>query len=100
MSVFKKNIEEIIRNQTTFKNEILSYFKDDMSEIKSLLKLIKTKDNFINKELNKIKTKFKKTKFKNTIDSLFFMHPKRNESYFVWWDSENEEAIILKYEKR
>lgn len=99
MSVFKKNIEEIIRNQSTFKNEILSYFKHDMNEMKTLLKHIKSKDDFINKELNKIKTKFKKAKFKNTIDSLFFMHPKRNENYFVWWDSENEEAIILKYEK-
>ncbi len=100
VSIFKKNIEDIIKNQERFRTEILDWFNSDLSETKNILNDIKTNDDFIKKETKKLKDKFKKIKFKKTIHTLFFMHANRNEDYFVWWDKENEEAIILKYERK
>jgi len=28
------------------------------------------------------------------------MHPHRNEEFYVWWDSEGQEVVILNYGKK
>jgi hypothetical protein len=93
-------IKQIIENQEKHKKEIISFFKRDYKETKKFLKKINTKDEFISKKKEELLEKFKRFKVTDGVEKLFFMHPKRNETYYVWWDNENNEAIVLKYEKK
>ena len=92
--------QQIIDNQEEFKSNILSYFLREFSNAKKELNRIKSKDEFILKEKDKLKNKFKKIKPNKYIAQLFFMHSKRNKFFYVWWDKESNEAKILQYDKR
>ena len=96
----KHTIQEIIDNQENFKNEILRYFSSEVKEARKDLYEIESEDELIKKEVEKMKSKFSKTKFRKGFDKLFFMHPNRNKTKYAWWDKEKEEALILSYEKR
>jgi len=94
------SIQQIIENQTKFKEDILSFFSKENAEAKKMLNDIKSEDEFIIKEKNKLKNRFKKIKEENHFNRLFFLHSNRNTSIYVWWDENEKEAKILKYDKR
>lgn len=95
-----RTIQDIIDNQEEYKNEIYLWFKEDLAKTRALLKSIKGNSEFIQKEKEKLQKKLKRAKFKLYLDKLFFMHSQRNKEYYVWWDKESKEALIVKYEKR
>lgn len=80
--------------------QILNYFSKDLAKTRRELFAIKTDDEFIMSEKQKLKKKFKSTPFKDRLSKLFFTSKNRNKDYYVWWDTENEEAKILTYEKK
>lgn len=92
--------QQIIENQTKFKEEILSFFLKENAEAKKVLNSIESEDEFIIKEKNKLKNRFKKIKEENHFDRLFFLNSNRNPNLYVWWDEDEKEAKILKYGKR
>jgi len=93
-------IQQIIDNQKVYRKEILRWFTDDLKETKDDLLSIDTEDEYIQDQVDKLKKTFKRAKYKKEIDRLFFLHPKRNEEFYVWWDSEGAEAVILSYGKK
>lgn len=93
-------IQQIIDNQSKHKEEIFSFFSKEYSDAKKMLNGIKSEDNFILKEKNKLKNRFKKIKEKNYLERLFFLNSCRNPILYVWWDKNDKEAKILKYDKR
>lgn len=93
-------IQEIINNQEEFKEQILSYFLKEYNNAQKELGKIECDDNFILNEKEKLQQKFKTIKPQKYIEQLFFMHSKRNKVFYVWWDKEENEAKILKYDKR
>jgi len=92
--------QQIIDNQKNYRKLILKWLTDDLRRSKKELLEIKSKDKFIQSEVEKLKGKFKKTKQKKEIDRLFFMHPNRNREFYAWWDEQNQEVFILSYGKR
>lgn len=94
------SIQKIIENQTKFKKEIIVYYTKEYSESKRILNRINSQDAFIIKEKNKLKNRFKKIKLKNYIERLFFLNFNRNKVFYVWWDEDEKEAKIFKYDKR
>lgn len=95
-----KTIKQIIDNQNKFKAHILQWLNYDLNNTKKELLKIKSENEFIQTEVNKLKVKFKKALYKKEIDKLFFMHPKRSEVFYAWWDAENQEVVILNYDKK
>ena len=61
---------------------------------------IKSKDEYIQEQVKKLKIKFKKNLYKKEIDKLFFLHPKRNMEFYAWWNKEEQEVVILSYGKK
>lgn len=93
-------IQKIINNQKEYRKLILKWLTNDLRNTKKTLYEINSDDEFIKSEVEKLKNKFKKTTYKKEIDKLFFMHPNRNEEFYVWWDVEEQEALILSYGKK
>lgn len=96
----KHTLKEIIHNQKTFKEKIVYSFFDGIKNAKNELKEIKSQDKFILKEKGKLEKLFKKIHIKTQLDKLFFMNPNRNREYYVWWDENKEEVLILKYDEQ
>jgi len=94
------SIQQIIENQSKYKEEIYDWFKKDYSETKSLLFKIETEDKFILSEKEKLEKKFKKFNFLKYLKKFFFMNINRNKEFYIWWDDENKEANILQYDRR
>ncbi len=92
-------IQEIIDNQNDFKEEILAWFGEDLKKTKKELNEIQSRNQFIQNEKIKLIKKFDKTNFNKFFSKLFFMHSSRNKDFYVWWDKDNHEAHILKYDK-
>lgn len=92
--------QQIIINQKNYRKEILKWLTKDLRETKKELFMIDSEDDYINSQVDKLKKMFKKTKYKKEIDRLFFIHPKRNEELYAWWDEENQEVVILNYGKK
>lgn len=93
-------IKQIIENQKINRKLILNWFTQDLRESKKILIDIKSKDKYIQEQVEKLKNRFKKTLYKNEIDKLFFMHPKRNTKIYAWWNKEEQVVIILNYGKK
>ena len=93
-------IKQIMDNQRKFRKLMLSWLSKDLRESKKKLIEIKSDDEYINEQANKLKDKFKKTLYKKEIDKLFFIHPKRNEEFYAWWDEEQQEVVSLSYGKK
>jgi len=93
-------IQQIINNQKSYRKEILKWLTTDLKRAKKNLFEIKSDDEYINSQVEKLKIRFKKTLYKKEIDRLFFMHPKRNQKFYVWWNSKEEEVVILSYGKK
>lgn len=93
-------IKQIIDNQEKNKNEILKFFRDEINASKSELRSIKTTDEFIEKEKEKLIKRFKKTNTIESIKKYFFLSNKRDLNYFLWWEANTQEALILKYDKK
>jgi len=93
-------IQQIIENQKKFKEEIFYFFSKEHAEAKKILSEIESDDEYIVKEKNKLKNRFKKIKQRNYIERLFFLNSCRNTIFYVWWDEEEKEAKIFKYDKR
>ena len=72
----------------------------DLNKSKKKLISIKSDDKYIQEQVKKLTSRFKKTLYKKEIDKLFFMHPNRNEEFYAWWDSEGREVVILNYGKK
>lgn len=92
--------KQIIENQEKFKEEILSYLLREVRDTKKELNKIETTDEFILKEREKLLNKFKKTNSEKSIKKYFFTNSKRDENFYVWWDEQQQEALILAYGKK
>lgn len=93
-------IKQIIDNQEKNKENILQFFKEEINQSKSELRGIKTTDEFIVKEKEKLLRKFKKTNTLESIKKYFFLSRKRDLTYYLWWESNTQEALILRYDKK
>lgn len=93
-------IQQIIDNQSKYKKEIINFLKNELVDIVKELSEIKTNDEYIIQEKNKLKKKLSQTKFIKSAESLFFLSKKRSEEYYVWWDENLQEAITLTYGKK
>ena len=93
-------IKQIIDNQKSYRKVILKWLTEDLKKTKKDLFDIDSEDEYIKLQVDKLKKKFKKTLYKKEIDKLFFMHPKRNEEFYLWWDDKGQEVIILSYGKK
>jgi len=93
-------IKQIIDNQASHRNLILQWLTKDLRESKKKLFEIESDDEYIITQADKLKDRFKKTLYKKEIDKLFFMHPKRNEDLYAWWNDEEQEVVILSYDKK
>jgi hypothetical protein len=93
-------IQKIIENQKEFKDKIFSFLSKENAEAKKILNSINSEDEYIIKEKNKLKNRFKKIKQKKYIEHLFFLNSHRNTVFYVWWDDEEKEVKIFKYDKR
>lgn len=92
--------KSIIENQRQFKEEIISFLKTEFKETKRELEKIKTKDEEINLYKNKLSNLSKKANVKNGIEKFFISENNIYPKFYAWWDEENNEVIILKYETR
>lgn len=93
-------IKQIIENQNSYRKLILRWLTNDLRESKKKLVDIKSKDEYIQEQVKKLKMKFKKNLYKKEIDKLFFLHPKRNIELYAWWNKEEQDVIILSYGKK
>ena len=55
---------------------------------------------FIVKEKEKLLRKFKKTNTLDSIKKYFFLSSKRDLTYYLWWENNTQEALILRYDKK
>jgi hypothetical protein len=83
------SFNEILENQKKFQKEIMYFFLEEYDEAKRELKYIKSKEEYIIKQ-----------RPGNHFKHLFFSKSKKNGDYYAWWDFNNEEVKIIKYEKR
>ena len=93
-------IKQIINNQKTYKKMILDWLSKDIKKSKKELFSIKSKDEYIQEQVIKLKDRFKKISYKKETSKLFFMHPDRNDKFYAWWDNEEQKVIILNYGKK
>jgi len=92
--------QQIMNNQKSYRKFILEWLTRDLRETKKTLLEIKSDDEYIQSQVDKLKGKFKKTLYKKEIHRLFFTHPQRNEQFYAWWDEKNQEVVILSYGKK
>jgi hypothetical protein len=93
-------IKQIIDNQEKNKNHILQFFREEINQSKVELRGIKTSDEFIAKEKEKLLRRFKKTNTLESIKKYFFLSSKRDLNYYLWWEEKSQEALILRYDKK
>lgn len=91
--------KQIIDNQEKFKEEIFRFFIKETIQAKKELRGIDTKNEFIQKEKEKLLKKFKKVNTVKSIDKYFYFSKKRDSQFYVWWSEKEEEALILTYGK-
>jgi hypothetical protein len=92
--------QQIIENQGKFRNEIFHFLLLEISDAKKELREIRSNDEFILKEKEKLLKKFKKTNTLESIKKYFFLSNKRDEKFYVWWDEIQQETLILEYGKK
>ena len=92
--------QQIIENQGKFRNEIFHFLLLEISDAKKELREIRSNDELILKEKEKLLKKFKKTKTLESIKKYFFLSNKRDEKFYVWWDEIQQETLILEYGKK
>ena len=92
--------QQIIENQRKFKDDIVRFFSEEIKETKKELRDIRTSDEFILKEKEKLIRKFKKNSTSDSIKKYFFLNSKRDDRFYVWWDIKQQEALILTYGKK
>ena len=89
-------IKQIIDNQSEFKEEIVTFLKQDLSQSLKVLKEIETDDEKIKEPLDDLRKKVKKMKTPS-VHTLFYLNKKRNLKYYAWWDADSQEANVYKY---
>ena len=94
-----RKIQDIINNQNLYRDNILKWLSEETKKTKDILRDIKTSDEFIKNEKKKLINKFKKIDVNKYHERLFFMHPRRNKEFYVWWNVDNEEALIYRYDQ-
>lgn len=94
------SFEQIIENQKKYKDEIIFFLLSEIKEAKQTLRAIKSEDEFILKEKDKLIKRYRKFKSLDSIKRYFFMSSKRDENFYVWWDVVQQEVIILPYGKK
>jgi len=93
-------IQQIIENQQKYKQEIIGFLKGELADLVKELSGIKTNDQYIIAEKDKLKKKLSQVKLVKSIDAFFFLSKKRSEEYYAWWDENLQEVIILNYGKK
>ena len=88
---------EIIENHKQHYNEIIEYFKRDLSMAKRELNSIKTADELILKEKEKMTSYFKKAKVSKEIGQLIISEKNIYPIIYAWWDVDNSDVKIYKY---
>ena len=61
------SFKEIIENQEKFKDKIINFFSEELVETKKELNSIKTDDDYLIKQKNKLKNRFKKVNIKKQL---------------------------------
>jgi len=91
--------QEIIKNQRVHKDEIIQWLKNDFIQTKKELNEIKSsaQDEDIKKAQKKLLLKAKAVKVEKEIMSLFIHEDNVYPKFYAWWDSENEDVLIYKY---
>ena len=93
------SLTRIIENQVEFREEIISYLNNDMSEAMRILRGISTDDQRVTAKTESFRKKVKKMKIPSP-RSLFVSQEQWNHKFYAWWDELNEEAIIYRYEQQ
>lgn len=96
----KHTYQQIIENQKTFSEEIISALNADFADAKKKLKAIDEKNDLIKKEKEALREKFDSVDVKEFIASLFFSHSRRSQRFYAWWEEKVEEVIIYQYAKQ
>lgn len=94
-----RSIQQIIENQNEFKENIFKFLYEEYKILKKTLSDISTEDEYIIKEKKKLVKMCKKVNYKKYVERLFFLHSRRNRLFYVWWDENENEAKIYKYEQ-
>lgn len=95
-----RTIQQIINNQEKYKEDIINFFSKEIKEIRKELNGISSNDEFILQEKQKLVKKFKKNNTLISIKKYFFTSNKRDEKFYIWWDVEQQEALIFTYGKK
>ena len=89
-------IKQIIENQKEFRDDIVAFLKKDLSDSLRTLREMKADDPEITESVQQMRARVKNMKTPS-ISSLFFMSKDKCDHY-AWWDADNEEVIIYKYD--
>lgn len=90
-------IQQIINNQQIYRENIISWFKEELRSAKKNLRNIKSENKYILKQKKKLENRFKKIQVDKHLNKFFFLCPQRNKQFYFWWDEENKEVIVLEY---
>ena len=91
--------KEILNNQKSFYNDIIKWFKKENQNAKKDLNDIDTDNEIIIKAKKNLQKKAKKAKIENGIKKLIISADNIYPNFYAWWDNENEEVLIFKYDK-
>ncbi len=89
-------IKQIIENQKEFRDDIVAFLKKDLSDSLRTLREMEADDPEITESVQQMRARVKKMKTPS-VSSLFFMSKDKSD-YYAWWDVDNEEVIIYKYD--
>jgi hypothetical protein len=92
--------KEILKNQKEFGYEIKKWLLNDFNNSKNDLLEIETYDEEIQKEINKLSSKFKKTNPEKDIKKFFINENNIYPKYYAWWDEITEKVEIYLYESK
>jgi hypothetical protein len=92
--------KQIVDNQEKYKDAIFAFYSKEIEEAKRTLSSISCEDEFIKKEKEKLLKKFKKVKTISSIKRFFLLNRTDNDKFYVWWDENINEPIILAYGKK
>lgn len=94
------NRQEIIKNQSLFEKEIKEWLKEQHSQTKKDLYNLNVPkgDDFLNEAKKKLIDKIKKVKINRDLNTVFIHEKNIYPKFYAWWDENNKQVLILKYE--
>jgi hypothetical protein len=93
------SIEDIKKNQETFRDEIMSSLKKDLKEAKSDLANINPKSEEIKNLKEQLQKKISKFKLAPALEGYFITEDNPEPNYYVMWDEESQMTQTFKFTK-